>query len=405
MADLLIIDNVWNAGFQWTACMKMGPIWTGNNVGYIFLFNDTATLVYIKTTDGGLTWSSDVTIKSGNIPGFSIWPDWWTPGDGGTNIHIVYAVNDPDAVSYRRLDTADDSLSAEVNVTSPVITSSVTTWQAACVDIVKTRGGHLIMAFWADTVGARGTFRSTNGGASWSSRAQVADGDEVDRILLFPGNEVDPNDIWCIYWDVSAQELSLKVYDQSANTWSETSIATGHQAFFTISFMMAAMQRHSDNHVIVTALTNGGTNAADLKLYDIVGPGDTVTKSNVFTNEVNHTATTLTIDQQVDALYVGYTGDPSDTSPTAARVRYKKSTDGGTTWSAATIYDQSGENNWPEIFSGVSVDNRGGKWMMCFVFRSAGPNHALFTNVPNSVVLGQGRAFSSVVQQQRTLLL
>lgn len=63
-------------------------VWTSQTTGYFFYVdNSTNDLVYVKTTNGGRTWGSIVTVNSGSVSKVSVWYDKWTTGDNGTKIH------------------------------------------------------------------------------------------------------------------------------------------------------------------------------------------------------------------------------------------------------------------------------------------------------------------------------
>ncbi|KKM82271.1 hypothetical protein LCGC14_1321200, partial [marine sediment metagenome] len=221
LADTTVYASANSLLYRQGICL--GPVWIDVNTAYIFYVDGSADLVYQKTTDGGATWATAVSVKTGTLIKVSVWYDKWTPGNAGTLIHIAYTEADGDDLLYRNLDTLDDSLSTEVTVfTGASFTDG--NWDTGAVDIVRARGGNLYIGFWGDAGGEFGFYRSTDTGATWTSRAQLADGNEADGILLMPGDETDKDDIWCIYWDRSDNALSLKVYDNSGDSWSESTI-------------------------------------------------------------------------------------------------------------------------------------------------------------------------------------
>jgi hypothetical protein len=94
-------------------------VWVKSNlIGYFFYINSAASgedLVYIKTTDGGASWGSPVSVRTGDIGGFTVSPDKWVPDNTGTKIHIwTHEDNPADEVYYTNLDTSSDTLSASV---------------------------------------------------------------------------------------------------------------------------------------------------------------------------------------------------------------------------------------------------------------------------------------------------
>jgi len=312
----------------------------------------------------------------------SIWYDRWTPGNTGTKIHVAYQDAAFHDIFYRGLDTSDDSLGTERTVFAGA-SFETGNWNTAVIDITKARGGNLYIGFWGDSAGEYGFYRSTDGGATWTSRADVADGNAVDGILLMPGNETDEDDIWCVYWDRSANELTLKVYDDSGDSWSESVIATG--VFDDVSYyQMSAAPRHSDNHVILAAwdIISGPT--ADLWVYDLAdsaGDVGSVTRVLVSTDEAAGVA--VLINQQNDDIYVAYM--KGGTWEATVDVFYKKSTDGGTTWGAEQSYSEAAADDIRALWAGISVGANGGRFQPTFFNDDLDD---LFVNIVNDVYIG-----------------
>jgi len=357
MADTLVDATVQtNLNYR---TLRLGPVWIDENTAYVVYTDDALDLVYQKTGDGGATWGAPVLIRVGTVIKTSIWFDKWTPGDAGTKIHIAYMDSTSDDVFYRSLNTSGDSLGSEITVFAGVSFNVGGNWTGAIVDITKARGGNLYIGFWGDAVGEFGFYRSDDAGATWNSRAQLADGNAVDPILLFPGNEADTQDIWCIYWDVDASEISLKIYDNSGDSWSETAIV-GSMTFNSQLFPMSGATRASDNHVILAAWTVYNNAAADLVVWDIGGSGSLTAKTDVVTNLDDSALVAVFIDQQTDDIYVAYiTGA---VFPGTVDIKYKKSADGGASWGAQQDYSELAADNLRMVWAGMSVGTDGGKF-------------------------------------------
>src|SRR5690606_20401653 len=96
-------------------------------------------------------------------------------------------------------------------------------------------------------------------GATWTSRASRtmmnSTGSHVP--ILLPGNNADTQDIFRI--DKWSSVAEFGVYDDSANTWSFTTIESGltQPAGHTNFGAMGAAVRHSDGHVILVLHTRG----------------------------------------------------------------------------------------------------------------------------------------------------
>ena len=170
-------------------------------------------LYYNKSTDKGATWGTAVKVDTTVNPTtsyYSIWADWWTPGDTGTKIHISW--NDGVSIRYRALDTSDDSLGTQVTVFAG--TSSVNAI-GTLVDICKTVGGNIHIHGTIDAGDERFHYRSTDGGGSFGS---LTDGylatPAGDWMHLYPAaNTGDTNDLLGLYLDASANSLGVMLYD------------------------------------------------------------------------------------------------------------------------------------------------------------------------------------------------
>jgi hypothetical protein len=303
---------------------------------YAFSFSrqtGTAGVFWRKSTDNGATWMPGGSITSLSTVACCLWYDQWTPGDTGTKIHIFHIETDLDDVRYNSLDTASDTLASVVTVAA--LTSATT---AAYLSCCKARGGNLYVAFDIDGGTETGFYRSTDNGASFGTRSNSINEATADLYQLVPGNYADSQDIDAVFWDTSADELSLKTHDDSANSWAEASISTGMAdvAKTVAGPQFSSMVRHSDGHLIVLAWNSLDVSTADLKVWDINGSGSITAKTDVITNVDDVQCAFLFIDQATDDLYAFYLGksDGSETVGTSVGAYGKRSTDGGATWGA-----------------------------------------------------------------------
>ncbi len=352
-------------------------VWIDKNTGYVFFINDGFDFHYRKTTDAGATWGTEGTIRTGTVMRAVVWYDRWTKDDTGTEIHIAFTDFDDSNITYNSLDTSDDSLSGEVTIFNGSSADSVINWSKHCISITKARGGNLYVGGWIDDDGERGFWRSTNSGVSWTSRSNVTDANAVDRIMFLAGNEADTNDIWCVYQDVGSNAITLKVYDNSGNSWSESAIIDGmseNNAFFGFD----CMDRHSDGHAILVLREQHNSSAMDLAVHDITNIVTFSKKTDVNTNTFNYGICCLLINQQNDDLYVAYT-----TGTTVGAIKYKKSDDGGGTWGSESDMSVTSDDH-RVIFGGTSVQDDGGRWMPIWYNDDLDD---LVTNKDNSVEL------------------
>lgn len=359
--------------------VRLGPVWIDVNTAYVF-YEGNSNFQYQKTTDGGATWATAVVITSATAIKISVWYDRWTPGNAGTLIHMAYTESEGDDLFYRNLNTLGDSLSTELKVVDGASYADGA-WNSGAVDIVRARGGNLYLAFWGDGDGEFGFYRSTDDGVTWTSRADVADGNEADGILLMPGNETDEDDILCVYWDRSADEISLKTYDNSGDSWSEASVATSMADDVTY-YQMSASLRHADNHVILAAWSEIDAATADLKVWDVESGSSITAMTNVLTDTSEATQVAVFINQQDDSIYVVYL--KGGTWQATVDAVYKKSIDGGTTWGAEQSYSEAAADDIRALWAGVSVGADGGRFQPAFFNMDLTD---LFVNLVNDVLI------------------
>ncbi len=331
-------------------------VWVNPTTGYIFFSDSGNDLHYRKTTNSGTSWATERTIKTGDLSKFAIWYDKWTDGDTGDVIHIFYGDTGEDNLYYNSFSTSDDTLDGEVTVLAGVSIIS-SDWTASSLSITKSRGGNIYVGGWGDNDGERGFWRATDSPAiSFSSRADVTDGTTVDRIMFLAGNEADSNDIWSIYQDVSADEITLKVYDNSENSWSE-SAAIDTIVEHVERFGFDSMDRHSDGHAILV-MWNDDTNAnADLVIHNITDASTFSEVADIVTNDNAYGISGLLINQQNDDLYVAY-----QTATTTGHIVYQLSQDNGTTWDGETAMSVTNDDH-RVVIGGTSIQDDGGRWM------------------------------------------
>lgn len=302
-------------------------VWTSATNGYLFFALSTG-FYYKKTTDAGQTWGSDVQIGVTTSRAFpvAVWFDKWTDGTGST-VHMVFHDTTDQAFTYRSLDTSTDTLGSKVEILS----SSLGTGTATPWSIVKARGGNLYANFFETVSSVHYFYRSTDSGATWTARTTQIES-STDRATLTPGAETDNQDILCIYQDSSAGEKSIKTYDNSADSWSETAIADCDTSF---GGLHSVTHRISDNHTIFPIFNTLGDPTTDLEVYDYSTGGSFTKLTNAFTaaTDPNSTALNILVDQTNDDLFLFYGSGPNSVSQ---EIYYKKSTDDGTTWGSET---------------------------------------------------------------------
>ncbi len=335
-----------------------GPFYDGTGTGVIVFLDDTIQIVHRRTTDSGATWSGPTTIHVAGA-GLSCWYDQETPGDSGTLVHMTYVGDAAEEVLYRTLDVSDGSLGTEQTVVSLTVSTSATHQSS----ITKTVGGNLLIAF-RGLSNERNVYRSTDSGANWTSRTTAWESSD-DWILIFPANTADNQDVAAIFFDRSALAVSVKMYDDSANTWTETAIAS---SLNDTQMNFCAAIRHSDNHVVVTAWNAWDSATADLKSWDITVDSiasPTVTAKTDVVTDLNEAGwTSIHINQNNDDVRVMYIAGSALAATT--KVVYRLSTDDMTTWGDEQVYSEDAEDDLRWIAYGRSTGSGGGRFQPAF---------------------------------------
>jgi len=340
-----------------------GPYWIDTQIAVIIFNDDGGDLSFARTTDGGVNWTT-TQIFSGVSRQVASWFDQETPGDTGTLVHIAWLdTNGVDFAYYQTVDVSDSALGTRREVDNTVTVSTNSTQNR--VAITKTVSGNLIYAF--TTQADKETYRSTDGGVTWVDRADVYETPkQEDWVLLSTANTGDNDDAAAIFWDRSANELSIKMYDETANTWTETVIGDGVDNIFDIQ--MDVSVRHSDKHILFTHHSDVDTSSDDLLTFDLtvdsIASPTVTAKTNVFTNQVESAVVGIITNQQNDDVYISYF--KGGTYVGEVDVVFHKSTDGMGSWGAEQAYSESAPDDFRNVDGGRTVGNDGGRIQWSF---------------------------------------
>ncbi len=352
MADIKP-DTLIKASFDTNA--GRGLVWTTYQVAYAFYLDSTNGLVYNKTTDGGLTWGGAVVVAlaSNNTLSCDIWFDKWTPGGTGDLIHCVWKSGTNDAFWYRHLDTSDDTFGAAEKSIHTAVGIGCTDGNRNLVPTITKSVGGSLFAYYAERSGATGILaKSTDAGVNWDTTlATPQEGTVQDQMILFPANLADTDDIWCVFWDVGSNEIDLKTYDDSGDSWALNNIVTT-MAESATQMQMNGTIRHSDGHLLFAAWSQLDNALADLRFWDITDGGTITEKTNVLTDNPEAAICSVLIDQTTERIFVFYVDGTSWGG--LAHVKYNSSLDGGTTWGVQRQMSQTQDDlRW--ICAGLSV--------------------------------------------------
>lgn len=359
-----------------------GIFWTSPTVGYVIYIKSGDDLVYRKTSDGGATWGAAVSILAGVVYAYDCYADWQVAGDAGTKIHIALTDSTTDDLIYASLDTATDTLVTD-SIATPATLGDYYNLPTTMVSITKTRGGKIDVAaqYWNDayTVQTQ-VFYTSPDGDTWTSKTSPWEASPSSNcLLLYPANLADNNDIWAVFLDITNSAISLKTYDDSANSWSEAAIAAMTNIGLYLQFDGAV--RLSDGHLILVYWNLYDNAAADLYCWDITDKDTITAKTNLITNTSEYFLCSVLIDQNTDDVYVAYVGGAAAASDVHARMQH--SHDGGGTWSGdAAISVTNDDHKW--ISAGAIKATWGGNVMPVWCNDDTDD---ILCNVDNSVAI------------------
>lgn len=331
------------AGAQWL-------IQTPAGVLYLVYVDTGSDVAFKKSTNYGLTWSNPTVVFAGTTTAVAVWYDRWSDIAAGL-IHIAYQESATDDTLYRTVNTeSSDALS-----TQTVIFAGTSTATGGCLAITRARGGNVYCATMIDAGAEGGFFRLPNAnvpsGAWDAARATVFEAITGDMVLLFPGFAADNQDIIAIFWDASANEISRKLYDDSANSWAETSIATSMaDQVATTAFPHFDGFVDIANASITVAAWNGVDTAnADLRCWIIDESNISEVSEVVLNGTDDQGLCAITLDTANNHWYCFYAGksDGSETWGTSVNIYYKVSTDEGDNWGPETpLTNSARDTTW-----------------------------------------------------------
>jgi hypothetical protein len=291
---------------------------------------------FSKSLDGGVTWSNPVALRAMTSTQIAVWYDRWSGIDGDL-IHVVYTDNSGANVYYRSINTANsDTLSTEYTVFDGASTAN-----GGAISIARMRGGNLVVVGTIDVNTEVFSKKSIDVGVNWSN---IAAGYETgstisDLCIVMPGWGADTNDAMMFYYDKDASEISVKYYDDSVNSWSETSIATSiskvnHTDYGYLWDISAAVDLTNSQNLLVFWTGVDAANA-DLRCFKVTQSAQTETAANVVLNSIDDQSFCNISIAPNDDWYVFYAGksDGSDVYNSSMGLYYKISTDDGATWS------------------------------------------------------------------------
>lgn len=372
-----------------------GPYWIDKLTAVIVFYTGGGNIVFRRTTDGGASWGSTQVNTVTQPTSFACYFDRETPGDTGTKVHVAFCrFGAPDAFYYRSIDVSDGSLGSEVVIDNTTVSINSALFDQV-VGITKAVNGNLFVAL--STQASVHAWRSTDGGSNWSSKATPFEtGTQEDYLYLLPANTGDDADICALFWDKSASEVSIKMYDDSADSWTETSIVTGVTATTvgTAAYRnFDAAVRHSDKHILMAIHTAWDTAGDDLLTFDInpdsIASPSKTQKANVFTDLAEAAQAAVIIAQGNQHIYIAYLKG-NTLWQTDSDVWFVKSTDGMASWGTPVQYNET-TDDYRVVHGGRSISADGGRIQWVFFDDD---DVDLYVNLVNDIEIDAGTLVS-----------
>jgi hypothetical protein len=363
-SPVTVDSSVINSGLR-----HLGPspslVFTNDQTGYSFYIDSSGSCVYAKTTDGGVTWGSAVTVDTQtDCLGIGIWYDRWTPGDTtGSLIHIATFDSGNSDVWYTALNTSNDSLTTTLN-------ASVANQGGSFISglnniaITKSTNNYITMGIVddSDSFVIRCITNCSVSATNWTEAGtNPFTGDNGDYLILMP---VPNGDIMAIWWDISVSDILSRTYEDTGNSWgaSWTTIDSDADVNSHYGSGISATIDKDTNDIYLVYIddsTRIADNTDDLKSAIYSGASWT-TKTNLLTNDPRGiSGVTITLDSLTNYAYVSYSVITDITNFTQALIYNKQSKDSMTSWENETgSYDAVITNEIYGLRSNMTSDSR-----------------------------------------------
>lgn len=314
-------------------------VWISDQIGYKFYVDSTGVCVYSKSTNGGTTWGTAITVDSKtDCFGISVWYDRWTPNDPGTYIHILTADATNDDLWYNRIDTTNDE---RLLAAAPISTVS-NTGQGGTIaaganngSITKGTDGTLYMVM-NDNTDSYVVECSTDCDltTSWTETGVNPMDLQPDFSLLMP---LPGGSILLINRDVSADDMRSKVWNNTtwSATWTTINANALENATYDPGFSATVNTNNGDVYLAyIDWATTGALGGTNDDVWTATYSGGTWTnRADVITNTTRGlTGVSLGFDANTSAVYAAYTGQTTAGTAATGNVYRKISTNAMVSW-------------------------------------------------------------------------
>lgn len=387
--DLSIYTSLEDAQGLW------GPYWIDSLTAVIVYIDSNVEPAFRYTDDGGQTWTKTLIESGPSVRQLVCWFDRETSDDGGNLIHVMYLDSQGSAGSeFCKYVSVDIQTSGPTLGTLRTIFSNLTVHSTSAfnrIALTKAVNGRIVAALTTQVNNE--TFKSDEIIPPYFAATAIAiDNDlyetptEEDWALLFPA-DVDPGDVVAIFIDRSASEITIKMFDDSLGTWSETLLETGVTSLSDRPGYDGAV-RHSDRHILLVAHLAESVSGDALRTYDLTVDNistPTVTdKGDIFDAVTFEVGTGILINQQSGAVYVAWLTGTSNSSKDCV---YVISTNGMASWGSEQVYSEGVADDNRRCQGGRTIGDDGGRWQPTW---HNDDNLAIYVNLVNDVEIAAG---------------
>ena len=312
-------------------------VFISSSTGYVFFRDSTNFCVYEKTTDGGTTWGSPVTISTNNgCIRVAVWYDQWTPGNStGTKIRIASIETTHDDIWYNELNTSGDTLTTSTDITTStfanVFTPALTlvsmtegTDGTLYAGVLSTSTSEILKCTTSCTATSSVSTHWTLAGAT-STWTPFMD----DWLTL---NPLPNGNILAVRFALTSSTLYSKVWHESSSTWdaSWTTVDNNCVPNTTYDGHYGTAVNHNNNTIYMASACAIATlnNAANPEIKTWIYSTSTWTReTDVETSStLGITGTKIGIDINTGNIYVVYSGRTTKNQSATGNVYYKEST-------------------------------------------------------------------------------
>lgn len=350
-ADVTIVSSVITANFIGGGVNNL--IQTPSGVLYFVYCDAGSDIAFVKSADNGLTWGNPTIVYAGTVTALAVWYDRWSNVASG-KIHCAYTDSAVDDILYRSIDTENsDALGVQATVFA-----GGTTAAGGALSITRARGSIIMVAGSIDAGAEDGGWCSTDGGSTWTgSTTDPSEAATQDQYLLLPGWNADTEDLQLIFWDADQNQISVKRYDASGDTYVEELFTTSDMvdtpAATSFRSFDAAVDIANSRNVVIGWTAVDLANA-DLRCYLVDDTTSSRVTDVVLDSADDQTLCALSIDTLTGYWYVFYAGksDGSETVGTNVSICCKVSKDSGTTWgNELVLTTKAADNNIKALYS------------------------------------------------------